>query len=196
MAGRDSRRSAAGLAQLRADPGARALGRGYHRPCRCSPRPGARAARDGDDDVSDGLCSTRGGSARRALRGADRARRFAASELSCRCAGQERGAFVRGDRRRRLCLARRPARFGRSINAFFTIGGQVTRIGRIVRGDPEIRVVSNGRPLALPERLGHEHRPSALPQRHLPLHRRAPLRTWLIALSGLASGMTLAFLIY
>ena len=31
---------------------------------------------------------------------------------------------------------------------------------------------------------------------HLPLPHRTPLRTWLIALSGLASGMTLAFLIY
>jgi thiamine-monophosphate kinase len=38
---------------------------------------------------------------------------------------------------------------------------RVTKIGRIACGDPEIRLVSNGRPVALPERLGHEHRPSA-----------------------------------
>ena len=35
-----------------------------------------------------------------------------------------------------------------------------------------------------------------LPHSHLPLHRRTPLRNWLIALSGLASGMTLALLLY
>jgi thiamine-monophosphate kinase len=40
-------------------------------------------------------------------------------------------------------------------------GARVTNIGRLACGAPEIRVVSNGRPLALPERLGHEHRPSA-----------------------------------
>lgn len=40
-------------------------------------------------------------------------------------------------------------------------GTRVTKIGRIGCGDPEIRVSSNGRPIALPERLGHEHRPSA-----------------------------------
>ncbi len=38
---------------------------------------------------------------------------------------------------------------------------RVTKIGRIPCGDPGIRVLSNGRPLELPERLGHEHRPSA-----------------------------------
>lgn len=37
----------------------------------------------------------------------------------------------------------------------------MTRIGRIARGPPQVRLVSHGRPLELPERLGHEHRPSA-----------------------------------
>jgi len=45
-------------------------------------------------------------------------------------------------------------------------GARVTKIGRIAFGDPEIRVFSNGRPLALPERLGHEHRPSAAAAPH------------------------------
>lgn len=39
----------------------------------------------------------------------------------------------------------------------------VTRIGRILRGHPEIRIVSYGQPVVLPERLGHEHRPFAAP---------------------------------
>lgn len=38
---------------------------------------------------------------------------------------------------------------------------RMTNIGRIARGHPEVRIVSNGRPVELPERLGYEHRPSA-----------------------------------
>ncbi len=37
----------------------------------------------------------------------------------------------------------------------------IARIGRLSRGEPGIRIVSDGRPLELPERLGHEHRPTA-----------------------------------
>lgn len=37
----------------------------------------------------------------------------------------------------------------------------IARIGRIALGEPGVRIVSNGRPLELPEHLGHEHRPSA-----------------------------------
>ena len=39
----------------------------------------------------------------------------------------------------------------------------MTMIGRIARGPPDIRLIANGRPLELPERLGHEHRPTADP---------------------------------
>lgn len=39
----------------------------------------------------------------------------------------------------------------------------MTMIGRISRGPPNIRLTANGRPLELPERLGHEHRPTDAP---------------------------------
>ncbi len=41
-------------------------------------------------------------------------------------------------------------------------GTKVAMIGRIVRGPAEVRLASNGRPLKLPEHLGHEHRPFAV----------------------------------
>ena len=47
-------------------------------------------------------------------------------------------------------------------------GSLVTKIGRIARGEPRLRLVSNGTEIELPERLGHEHRPSAAAARASP----------------------------
>ncbi|WP_028968920.1 thiamine-phosphate kinase [Sphingomonas sp. URHD0057] len=37
-------------------------------------------------------------------------------------------------------------------------GTRITAVGAFEAGDPAIRLISNGRPVELPERLGHEHR--------------------------------------
>ena len=42
-------------------------------------------------------------------------------------------------------------------------GTRIGRIGALVAGKPAIRLTSAGRPIALPERLGHEHRSSSVP---------------------------------
>lgn len=49
----------------------------------------------------------------------------------------------------------------------------MTRIGRIALGQPQVRLASHGRPLELPERLGHEHRSTAGPSAAAPLVDRA-----------------------
>ena len=42
-------------------------------------------------------------------------------------------------------------------------GTRIGRIGALTAGKPGIRLTSKGRPIALPERLGHEHRSSSVP---------------------------------
>jgi thiamine-monophosphate kinase len=37
-------------------------------------------------------------------------------------------------------------------------GTRIARIGVLHSGEPNIRLISGGRPIELPERLGHEHR--------------------------------------
>ena len=42
-------------------------------------------------------------------------------------------------------------------------GTRIGRIGTLIAGKPGIRLTSKGRPIELPERLGHEHRSSSVP---------------------------------
>jgi thiamine-monophosphate kinase len=42
-------------------------------------------------------------------------------------------------------------------------GTRVARIGLVSDGEPAIALTSGGRPIALPERLGHEHRSNSAP---------------------------------
>jgi thiamine-monophosphate kinase len=42
-------------------------------------------------------------------------------------------------------------------------GTRIERIGALVAGKPEIRLTREGRPVEVPERLGHEHRSSSVP---------------------------------
>ena len=42
-------------------------------------------------------------------------------------------------------------------------GTRIGRVGALIAGKPGIRLTSKGRPMALPERLGHEHRSSPVP---------------------------------
>lgn len=69
-------------------------------------------------------------------------------------------------------LAALPAAFDPSTLCL-PAGATVTKIGRIARGEPGIRIVSHGRSIDLPEHLGHEHRPSAAPSGAAPLADRA-----------------------
>ena len=140
-------------------------------------------------DVSDGLLldalrlAEASGCARR-----DRPR----SRCRCRApsspsaAQDRRRAAVRGDRRRRLCAARRAPAGARPVNPFFTIrdDDRPHRDARRWRA----AVISADQRRASRSRcrrgLGYEHRSSF------------PLRQWLIGLSGLLSGMTLALLLH
>ncbi len=75
-----------------------------------------------------------------------------------------RGAAVRGDRRRRLCAARRASGRLRPVNTFFTSGDH-DRAHRDSRRRRRIASASSAtaKPVALPESLGHEHRGNSAP---------------------------------
>ncbi|HXC73775.1 MAG TPA: AIR synthase-related protein [Sphingomicrobium sp.] len=42
-------------------------------------------------------------------------------------------------------------------------GASITRVGSLGAGQPQLRLTSGGRPIELPETLGHEHRSSSAP---------------------------------
>ena len=67
-------------------------------------------------------------------------------------------------------------------------GTRVSRIGSLAAGEASLSLTYGGEPVELPERLGFEHQGNRT-------SRAFPLRQWLIGLSGLASGMTLALLL-
>ena len=157
--------AAAGLAQLREDPGATGtLVEAYRRPLPLLAEgqalaPHAKAMMD----VSDGLLldARRLALASRCAIEIDLdAIPLSSAFLALRGTSAEARMFAATGGDDYALLAALSASFDPSTLSL-PPSARVTKIGRIAFGDPEIRVVSNGHPLALPEHLGHEHRPSA-----------------------------------
>ena len=157
--------AAAGLAQLLADPGASGvLVEAYRRPVPLLAEGQTFAAHaTAMMDVSDGLLldASRLGQASSCVVEIE-LHALPLSDAFTSVRGSSEGArlFAATGGDDYALLVALPAPFDPSTLSLPT-SARVTKIGRIACGDPEIRVFSNGRPLALPERLGHEHRPSA-----------------------------------